>query len=69
MATPPVESCNQQPSIGPKDIKDLVTSSQISDSPRFDKQVIGLSFRVDKNNEIHLILQSNNFVLSLIKVI
>ena len=66
LATPQVENCNQQPSM---ELKDLVASSQIPDSARFDKQVIGLSFRVDKNNEIHLILQSNNFVLSLIKVI
>ena len=52
-----------------KDIKDLAASSQISDSPRFDKQVIGLSFRVDKNHEIYQILQSKNFVFSLIKVL
>ena len=45
LETSPFENCNQQPNKELKDGKDLLV--QISDSPRFEKQVIGLSFRVD----------------------
>ena len=67
LATPQVESCNQQPNKKLKDGKDLLV--QISDSPRFEKQVIGLSFRVDNVDTGYHFLQNWHFVFSLIKVI
>lgn len=61
MATPPVENCNQQPNKGPKGIKDLVTGSQVSDSPRLDKQTICLKSQLQKlQSHVKILARYNN---------